>query len=116
MTSLADWRAAGNFFTYRGHRIFWRTAGDENAPLLLCIHGFPTASWDWHEVWPGLVARYRLVALDMIGFGFSDKPADYDYSLVDQADLCDAAVASIGASAYHILAHDYGDSVAQELL
>lgn len=112
--SPAEWRAEGATFEYRGHRIFYREAG--SGPDLICIHGFPTASWDWHRVWPWLSARFRVIAPDLIGFGFSDKPRDYDYSIFDQADLVTALCGSLEIGRVHILAHDYGDSVAQELL
>ncbi len=52
----------------------------------------------------------------MIGFGFSDKPINYHYSIFDQADLCEHLLAEHNVQQYHILAHDYGDTVAQELL
>jgi pimeloyl-ACP methyl ester carboxylesterase len=93
-----------------------RTAGEARAPALLLIHGFPTASWDWEALWPELSRRYRLHAPDLIGFGFSAKPRRYDYSLLDQADLCEGWLREQGVGDYHVLAHDYGDSVAQELL
>ena len=115
-TSLADWRHAGAYFEHRGHRIFWREGGVSDAPALLLIHGFPTASWDWEALWPGLAMRYRVLTLDLIGFGFSDKPLDYDYSVLDQADICEAVLRERGVTSYHVLAHDYGDSVAQELI
>ncbi len=117
--SLQDWRAAGDGFSYRGHQIFVRTGGDWTAaarPVLVLIHGFPTASWDWAHQWDALCGRYRVAALDMIGFGFSDKPRDYAYSILDQADLFEAWLARLGVTQAHILAHDYGDTVAQELL
>jgi len=113
---LDAWQAAGRFIGYRGHRIFVSDSGPRDAEVLLLIHGFPTASWDWEAVWPSLVARYRVLALDLIGFGFSDKPQEYDYSLVDQASLCEHFLRGEGIDSYHVLAHDYGDSVAQELL
>jgi len=114
--TIVDWRNAGACFEHRGHRIFWREEGLPDAPVLLLIHGFPTASWDWEAVWPGLAERYRLLTLDMIGFGFSDKPLDYSYSILDQADICEALLRERGVDRYHVLAHDYGDTVAQELL
>jgi pimeloyl-ACP methyl ester carboxylesterase len=117
MTHSTDaWKAKGEYFTHRGHKIFWRQEGREGAPVLLLIHGFPTASWDWQHVWPDLLKRYRLLTLDMIGFGYSDKPRDYTYSIIDQADIYDRFLAMLGVTEFHILAHDYGDSVAQELL
>jgi pimeloyl-ACP methyl ester carboxylesterase len=110
--STNAWKTKGNYFTHRDHNIFWR----EDAPALLLIHGFPTASWDWLHIWPDLLRRYRLLTLDMIGFGYSDKPRAYTYSIVDQADIYDRFLAMRGVNEFHILAHDYGDSVAQELL
>lgn len=111
---LSEWQRGASRFDYRGHPIFYRDEG--RGPVLVCIHGFPTASWDWHKLWPALTARFRVVAPDMIGFGLSAKPRRYDYSLRDQAALHEALLAALGITAVHILAHDYGDSVAQELL
>lgn len=111
---LDDWKTAGQYFPYGGHAIFYRDEGE--GEVVVCIHGFPTASWDWHRVWPHLVKRFRVIAPDMIGFGFSDKPKDYAYSLHDQATLHETLLDSLGIRRVHILAHDYGDTVAQELL
>jgi pimeloyl-ACP methyl ester carboxylesterase len=117
MTQSTDaWIARGKYFTHRGHNIFWREEGREDAPILLLIHGFPTASWDWQHVWSDLLKRYGLLTLDMIGFGYSDKPRDYTYSIKDQADIYDRFLTSRRVSEFHILAHDYGDTVAQELI
>jgi pimeloyl-ACP methyl ester carboxylesterase len=52
----------------------------------------------------------------MIGFGFSAKPPDYAYSILDQATLHEALLAELGVARVHVLAHDYGVSVGQELL
>ena len=111
---LYDWRAAGKSFDYNGHPIFYRDEGQ--GPALLCIHGFPTASWDWHLLWPELTPRFRVIALDMIGFGFSAKPPGYTYAIRDQATIHEALLRELGVDFIHILAHDYGDSVAHELL
>lgn len=120
MTTLAAWQAAGQRFTHRGHSIFYRAGGHghgRGGPALLLIHGFPTASWDWAPLWPSLCARFAsVIAVDMIGFGFSAKPRDYPYSIFDQADLHEALLRALGIAQVHLLAHDYGDTVAQELL
>ena len=112
---LCVWRKRSQTFMFRGHGIHYWTAG-QGAPLLL-IHGFPTASWDWHYLWQPLSQRYRVIACDMLGFGDSDKPANHEYSLLEQADLQQALLAHLSVEQpVHLLAHDYGDSVAQELL
>jgi pimeloyl-ACP methyl ester carboxylesterase len=112
--TLDEWRRAAKSFVFEGHRLaYWDEGRGET---LLCIHGFPTASWDWHRLWPGLTARFRTLALDMLGFGFSDKPRRHRYSIHEQATLHEALMASLDVPRAHLLAHDYGDSVAQELL
>jgi len=99
-----------------GRQWFYRDSGGAGLPVLLLIHGFPTASFDWHAVWAPLAAHFRLIAPDLLGFGFSDKPRAHAYSLIEQAQGCVALCQSLGAGTVHVLAHDYGVSVAQELL
>ncbi|HEY5934203.1 MAG TPA: alpha/beta hydrolase [Kofleriaceae bacterium] len=114
MVTPDEWRARGDTFEWRGHRIFYRVEG--TGEPVLAIHGFPTASWDYWPIWPALVAKYRVLTLDMIGFGFSAKPRDFAYSIFAQADLYEALLAREGVTRYRLLAHDYGLTVAQELL
>ncbi|MDF2488907.1 MAG: alpha/beta hydrolase [Pseudomonas sp.] len=112
---LCVWRTRGQNFSFRGQSIRYWTAG-QGEPLLL-LHGFPTASWDWRYLWAPLTQRFRVIACDMLGFGDSAKPLDHRYSLLEQADLQQALLAHLGVGApVHLLAHDYGGSVAQELL
>lgn len=113
---LQDWISGGESRLLAGHRVFVRTAVRPDRPPLLLIHGYPTASYDWVRVWPRLAAQYSLYALDLLGFGLSAKPADSDYPIALQADLCMALLDDAGVTAAHVLAHDYGDTVAQELL
>ena len=111
---LAQWAADGQDFMFGEHRLRYWEAG-QGEPLLL-IHGFPSGAWDWHYQWHALAQRYRVIACDMLGFGFSDKPRGHVYSLLEQADIQQALLKQLGVEHYHVLAHDYGDSVAQELL
>jgi pimeloyl-ACP methyl ester carboxylesterase len=112
---LRAWRKCGQSFVFRGRTIRYWVAG-QGEPLLL-IHGFPTASWDWHYLWQPLAQRNLVIACDMLGFGDSAKPLDHDYCLLEQADLQQALLDHLRVrQPVHVLAHDYGDSVAQELL
>ncbi len=114
---FSAWRERGERFSHRGHSIFFQTGGRGPGPVVLCVHGFPTASWDWHRIWDRLIEKSsRVLAPDMIGFGWSDKPARYPYSIADQADLHEALLRARGVRRYCLLAHDYGDTVGQELL
>ncbi len=112
---LNAWRDKGEYYHYKtSHSIF--TIDEGRGDVLLLIHGFPTASWDWWKMWDGLVKEHRVLALDMIGFGFSAKPIKYNYSILDQADLIEEWLSSKNAKQIKILCHDYGDTVGQELL
>jgi pimeloyl-ACP methyl ester carboxylesterase len=128
--SLAAWQAGGDYFIYRRfdvhYNIFYRDSAQSSTkkdaseelakPILLLIHGFPTASIDWHGVWTEFNKHFRLITLDMMGFGLSDKPKEYQYSIHDQADIVQSLLNTLGITNYHLMAHDYGDTVAQELL
>jgi len=84
--------------------------------VLLAIHGYPFNSWDWSLIWPTLVERFTVIAPDMIGMGFSAKPVAYGYSVADHADVHEALLEHLNIDQCHVLAHDLGDSVGQELL
>lgn len=112
--SLLTWQQAGTNFKYRGHRVFYRLSG--GGEVVLLVHGFPTASWDWHKIYDSLAGRFKVLAPDMMGFGFSAKPKKYEYSIFDQADLLEALMEKQGVKSVHLLCHDYGDTVGQELL
>lgn len=114
-TSLDTWTAAARKMDGPHGRIAWWMEGT-GRPLLL-IHGFPTASWDWARVWPALRATgRRLIALDMLGFGLSDKPGRHTYDLMEQADLHVLLMQALQLDECDVLAHDYGVSIAQELM
>jgi len=117
--ALDDWLAQGAWFRFAGHGVFYRRGGDD-APagnrVLLLIHGYPTSTWDWSKIWPRLAARFTVLAPDMLGMGFSDKPGGYRYSVLDHADMHDALVRYLGFDEVHVVAHDIGVSVAQEML
>ncbi|MBL8261625.1 MAG: alpha/beta hydrolase [Xanthomonadaceae bacterium] len=112
--ALCAWRDAGEFIRIRGHRIHCRRGG--TGPRLLLIHGFPTASFDWAPMWPMLVSRFDVLAFDLLGLGLSAKPRGHRYRVAEQADLAEAVSHHYGWHDAFVLAHDYGDTVAQELL
>lgn len=113
---LEGWIAGGERRRLAGHGIFVRTAIFAGRPPLLLVHGYPTAAYDWVHMWAGLSGHYSLYALDLLGFGSSDKPARERYPISLQADLCQALLDEFGVGVTHVLAHDYGDTVGQELI
>ena len=114
----AAWMERAHMFEAGPYRLATWTEEDreQDRPWILLIHGFPTSSWDWTCLWQGLSAQFNLAAIDMLGFGLSDKPRDIAYSMIQQADFHEAFLGSLDITQAHILAHDYGVSVAQELL
>lgn len=116
MFSTSAWLEKGEYLTLNGHQIFYIDTKEAHKPTILLIHGFPTSSWDWVKIWDALSAGYRLVAMDMLGFGYSAKPNPHNYSIHEQADIVERLVETLELEKFHVLAHDYGDTVAQELL
>jgi pimeloyl-ACP methyl ester carboxylesterase len=113
------WEERGAHRRVLGHRIFVvdrapRDGGDAGLPVLV-LHGFPTSSHDWHRVLDQLERRRRVVLLDFLGFGLSDKP-DQRYSLFEQADVVEAVARDAGLTEVALVTHDMGDSVGGELL
>jgi pimeloyl-ACP methyl ester carboxylesterase len=116
--SLEEWWAAGAWkrLALAGveRQIFVMRTG--SGPDLTMLHGFPSSSHDWAKVTPALAERHTVLAPDFLGFGASDKPRDHTYSLVEQADLIEGSWDQAGVDSTAIAAHDYGVSIAQELL
>lgn len=113
--ALDEWYDDSVIFKWKEYEIIYKLQVSEK-PWLLLIHGFPTASYDWHKVWAKLSSHFSLVTLDMLGFGYSDKPNPYPYSILGQADIIEELLSHLSISRLHLISHDYGDSVAQELL
>jgi pimeloyl-ACP methyl ester carboxylesterase len=111
---LTRWFTSGTFFEHHGHNIFFRRGGQ--GPPVLLVHGYPTSSYDWHRLWNRICSKYHVIAPDMLGMGFSDKPERHRYSILDHADLHEAVLHLLGLERVHIIAHDLGVSVVQEML
>jgi pimeloyl-ACP methyl ester carboxylesterase len=108
------WRDSGRHLNIEGRRVFVVERGA--GPALLLLHGFPTSCYDWRGVMDLLAPSYRCVAFDFIGFGLSDKPVAFSYSLFQQADMVEGLARSLGIDRAHVVSHDMGTSVHAELL
>ena len=94
--------------------VWYRVEG--RGSWLVCFHGFPTSSWDWHRLLPLLTPHYRVLVFDFPGYGLSEKSPTRDYSLLRQMDAVEALLKLLGIQDFDLLAHDMGVSVASELL
>jgi pimeloyl-ACP methyl ester carboxylesterase len=116
--AVLAWEAAGHRIDVDGRAVFVRdvpSEGEEVAPPLLALHGFPSASFDLRHVLEPLRRGRRVLLLDFLGFGLSAKP-DVRYSIELQADVVAAVVAAAGVDRVDLLTHDMGDTVGGELL
>src|ERR1700721_245167 len=91
-------------------QVFYRSAGDANAPVVLLLHGFPSSSFMFRELIPRLANDYRVIAPDLPGFGFTEGPSERQYSYTfDQLALTlDAFIRALKIDRYAIYVFDYG--------
>ena len=98
----------------RGHRIAFRRRGQ--GPTVLMLHGFPTWSYDYAEVADDLASDHDVITLDFLGYGASDKPNPYEYSVAESADVVEDLAAHLHLDSVRLVIHDYGGIVGQELI
>jgi pimeloyl-ACP methyl ester carboxylesterase len=86
----------------------------QGKPLLL-IHGLGASSYTWKKITPALARHYRVIAVDLKGFGASDKPQDGKYSIFDQAELIKSFIQKENLTSLTVVGHSYGGGVALAL-
>jgi pimeloyl-ACP methyl ester carboxylesterase len=93
-----------------GLEIFYREAGTRRAPGVLLLHGFPSSSFMFRHLLPALADRYRVVAPDYPGFGYSSfpDPDQFDYSFENYARVLDVFTRTVELDRYVLYLHDYG--------
>ena len=96
-----------------GVSVFYREAGRPDAPVLLLLHGFPTSSHMFRGLIPALSDRYRVIAPDLPGFGFTDAPdrASFSYTFARLAELIDRFTEVLGLKRFALFVFDYGAPV-----
>jgi pimeloyl-ACP methyl ester carboxylesterase len=99
-----------HFVEADGLRIFYRSAGDAAAPVVLLLHGFPSSSFMFRDLIPRLAEDYRVIAPDLPGFGFTEVPEgrNYKYSFDALAGTMEAFTSALGLTRYAIYVFDYG--------
>jgi len=101
------------FTTVAGVRVHYQEAGDENAPPMILIHGFISSNLVWNETFLSLArAGFRVIAPDLPGYGYSDKPSDGQYTIDAQAYAVVGLMDRLGIDQATIVGASYGGAVA----
>lgn len=100
-----------------GQKVFYREAGDPKAPVIVLLHGFPSSSHMYRDLIPRLADRFRVVAPDYIGFGYSaaPTPAEYSYTFDNLAKTVQGLFDQIGVHEAVYYMQDYGGPVGMRL-
>ncbi|MFE2444984.1 alpha/beta fold hydrolase [Stenotrophomonas sp. NPDC087984] len=113
MTAVVHHRTA----TVDGLEVFYREAGDPEAPVVVLLHGFPTSSHMFRHLIPALADRYRVIAPDHIGFGQSAMPSleDFPYSFDALTEVTSGLLRSLGVDRFAMYVQDYGAPIGWRL-
>jgi pimeloyl-ACP methyl ester carboxylesterase len=105
------------YASVNGQRLFYREAGQHDAPAIVLLHGFPTSSFMFRDLIPRLADRHHVIAPDHLGFGYSDAPsvAEFDYSFDALTDLTEGLLDQLGLTRYAIYVQDYGAPIGWRL-
>ena len=118
----ADWNKSrdvifhsehSSFIDVDGLRVHYQEAGDKRAPALVLIHGFTSSTLVWSKVFLRLAeAGYRVIAPDMLGYGYSAKPRNGEYTIAGQARLLTRLLDALGIPRAIFIGSSYGGAVA----
>ncbi|WP_415326240.1 alpha/beta fold hydrolase [Chryseobacterium sp. MMS23-Vi53] len=100
-----------------GLSIFYREAGSKDAPVILLLHGFPTSSFMYRNLIPILSNEFRVIAPDLIGFGYSDAPdyKEFDYTFDNLTKYIQGFIDQLDLKRFAIQVFDYGAPVGYRL-
>ena len=104
------------FVEIDGATVHFQEFGERNDPTLLLIHGYTASTFIWKTVAPELAdAGFHVVALDLVGFGYSDKPKWFDYKISSQARIIERLMNRLGIGTATLVGNSYGGAVAMTL-
>jgi pimeloyl-ACP methyl ester carboxylesterase len=101
------------FVDIDGTRVHYQEAGETNAPVMVLIHGFASSTLVWSKVFLDLAsAGFRVIAPDMLGYGYSGKPRNGEYTIKGQASLLNALLEKLHIKHANFVGSSYGGAVA----
>jgi pimeloyl-ACP methyl ester carboxylesterase len=103
------------FVDLDGMRVFVREAGQSTAPAVLLPHGYPCSSYEFRNFMPMLADRWRLIAPDFPGCGYSDTPKNFSYDFDGYADFLDRLTMQLNVERFALYLHDFGSQIGLRL-
>ena len=100
-----------HWLSLAGGRLHYLDEGPRDAPVLVMLHGNPTWSFYYRSLILSLRDRYRIIAPDHMGCGFSDKPQDYAYTLKQHIDNLEILLGRLGLQRIGLVLHDWGGAI-----
>jgi pimeloyl-ACP methyl ester carboxylesterase len=102
-----------HFAEVDGVRVHFQEAGESDAPVMVLIHGFASSNLVWSKVLLELAdAGFRVIAPDLLGYGYSDKPKELDYTITRQAQMITGLMQQLGIEKAIVVGSSYGGAVA----
>ncbi|MHB0771970.1 alpha/beta fold hydrolase [Bradyrhizobium sp. 5.13L] len=111
--SMSSTGVSHRWANINGRKLFLREAGPAEAPVLLLPHGYPCSSFQFRRLMPALADRWRTVAFDWPGFGYSDTPdpAEFSYDFDAYANVLADVANALRLERYALWLHDYGSQI-----
>lgn len=103
------------FVELDGIGVFYREAGPHDAPVVLLPHGYPCSSYEFRNFMPLLADRWRLIAPDFPGSGYSDTPDHFAYDFDGFTDFLEAFIGRLGVDRFSVYLHDFGSQIGLRL-
>lgn len=104
------------FITVDGIRLHYQEFGEPTAPVMLLIHGYTASAYVWKTTAPMFAdAGYRVIAIDLVGFGYSEKPRWFDYTIQSQSHIISRFLNRLGIGRAIVVGSSYGGAVALNL-
>jgi len=100
------------FVEVDGVRVHYQEAGDSSAPTMILIHGFATSNLVWSKVFLELAQSFHVIAPDLLGYGYSEKPRHLDYTIARQAEMVVGFLKQLEIDRALFVGSSYGAAVA----
>jgi pimeloyl-ACP methyl ester carboxylesterase len=101
-----------DFIDVDGVKVHYQEFGEDVHPTLLLIHGYTASTYVWHQVAPKIADQgFHVIAIDLLGFGFSEKPRWFDYSIASQARMVLRFMNRLGIGKATLVGSSYGGAV-----